>query len=236
MRVLRPVVFAALAVVVAGPALAQPPGGGRGGVGGGVLGLLQSKTVREDVKITDDQAGKLKDWQRDYAPKLREMMQEKMQGIDRSEWREKMPAIMAEISKATYKELGEVLKPEQIKRLKQVGGLQALTTPDAAATLKLTDDQKEKLKGIADDAGKEMRDLSEEYGGRYPGQRPTDPEKAKEFDKKAGKITKDATDAAMKLMTDDQKKAHKELTGDPIDVAKVRTESMGQGKKKKKDD
>ena len=241
MRPFRHLLFSAsLAVVLAATTQAQPPGGGgRGGFGGTpVTQLLQSKTVREELKLTEEQTSKLKEWGTEFQTKMRE----KRDGIPREEMREKLPAIMAEMQKTVWKDLGEVLKPEQVKRLKQVefqvSGLRALGNPETAAALKVTDDQKEKLKSVLDDSGKEMRDLSEEYGGRFPGQRPTDPDKAKEFDKKSAKISKDATAKAMEVMTAEQKKQYAEMAGDPIDVTKVRSETTSgfTGKKKQKDD
>ena len=228
------------AVACAGSAaVAQPPGGGKGfGGGGGPAGLLQSKTVRDDLKVTADQAAKLKTWQAEFGPKMREMMQDKLKDIPREEMREKFPEIQAEVAKATYKELAEVLKSDQVKRLKQielqVGGLRALTAPETAAALKVTDDQKEKLKSIIDESQKDMRDLGEEYGARFPGQRPTDPDKAKEFDQKSAQITKEAMTKALGLMSADQKATYTQLQGEKIDVVKVRTESMSGGQPRKK--
>ena len=233
--------LAAAVACVGGAAVAQPPGGGKGfggGPGGGPAGLLLSKTVRDDLKVTDDQAAKLKTWQAEFGPKMREMMQEKLKDIPRDEMREKFPEVQAEMAKVTYKELAGVLKSDQVKRLKQidvqVAGLRAFAVPETAAALKVTDDQKEKLKTVIDESQKDMRDLGEEYGARFPGQRPTDPDKAKEFDQKAAQINKEAMTKVMAMMTADQKAAFKELQGAPIDVAKVRAESMGGGQRKKK--
>ena len=211
-------------------------GGGMGG--GGVLGLIRSKTVQEDVKITEDQGSKLKDWAKDYMPKMQEMMKSKMEGIDPSQFREKMPAIQSAMAVETYKELATVLKPEQIARLKQIevqmAGMRAFSMPAVTDALKLKDEQKEKLKDVTDSAQKETMDLGQEYGSRF-GQPPMDAEKAKEFNKKMAAITDDTMKKVMGMMSDDQKKAWKEVTGATIDIAKVRTETAGQPRKKKDD-
>ncbi len=249
MRSLRQCVMAA-ALVAGAATLAvavQPPGGGGGrGMGGGPAGLLTSKTVREDLKVTDEQAEKLKEWQRESGPKMREMMKEKMKDVPQDERREKMAAMQGEMTAAVYKELAGVLKPDQVKRLKQISlqvdGLRAFANPETAKMLKVTDDQKEKLKTVTDDVAKEMRDLGGEYGVQFPGGRPADADKAKEFDKKSAALTKSAMSKVMAVMTAEQKAQYKELAGEPIDVAKVRAESMGamggggKGKKKKVDD
>ena len=223
---------------------AQQPKQGKGGFGGGMmggggaLGLIRSKTVQDDVKITEDQSSKLKDWAKDYMPKMQEMMKSKMEGIDQSQFREKMPAIMAELSKETYKELAGVLKPEQIARLKQieiqVAGNRAFAMPAVTEALKLKDDQKDKLKDVTDSAQKETMDLGQEYGSRF-GQPPMDAEKAKEFNKKMAAINDETMKKVTALLSDDQKKAWKGLTGATIDVAKVRTETAGPPRKKKDD-
>lgn len=245
MRGLRQCVMAA-ALVAGAATLAvavQPPGGGGRGMAGGPAGLLQSKTVREELKVTDEQAAKLREWQKEFMPKMGEMMKEKLKDVPREEMREKMAAMMSEMNATVYKELGEVLKPGQVKRLKQinlqVGGLQALANPETAKMLKVTDDQKEKISAVAADAGKEMRELGEEYGVRFPGGRPTDADKAKEYAEKSAKLTKDAMTKVMAVMSDDQKAQYKEMTGEMVDVAKVRAEmagGMGGAKRKKKVD
>ena len=216
----------------------QGKGGFGGGMGGGALNLIRSKTVQEDVKITEDQGSKLKDWAKDYAPKMQEMMKAKREGIDPSQFREKMPAIQAAMAVETYKELGAVLKPEQIARLKQIevqmAGTRAFTMPAVTEALKLKDEQKEKLKDVTDSAQKETMDLGQEYGSRF-GQPPMDAEKAKEFSKKMAAINDETMKKVMGMMSDDQKKAWKEVTGATIDIAKVRTETAGQPRKKKDD-
>ena len=80
----------ALAVFVGAAGLSvavQPPqgGGGRGFGGGGVAGLVKSKTVAADVKITDEQSAKLKDWSKEFAAKSQDMMKAAMEGVDRQD-------------------------------------------------------------------------------------------------------------------------------------------------------
>jgi len=236
----------ALAVFVGAAGLSvavQPPQGGRGGFGGGgVAALVKSKTVIADVKITDEQQGKLKDWSKDFAAKSQEMMKAAMEGVDfqdRKAMMEKMPAAQAEISKAAYKELADVLKPGQVKRLKQievqVAGVRAFNQADVKSALKITDDQEAKIKDAAEAGMKDGRDLNEEYGVKGFGGRPDDADKAKEFDKKRAAITKEIMTKVMGTMSADQKKSWAELTGEPIDVSKVQAESMGGFRPKRKD-
>jgi Spy/CpxP family protein refolding chaperone len=241
------------AVLVAGmaglTALAQRGGGFGGGMFGGPLALLRSKSVQSDLNMTEEQVSKLKD----VAGSMREKMQEKFKDIPRDQFREKIGEVMAEVNKETYKEIGTVLKPEQVKRLKQIevqaAGARAFTMPDVQSALKLTADQKDKIKDVEQAAGKEMRDLRDEYGlgfgrggkggGKGKRTRP-DAEKMKEYQKKAEAISKDTTSKVMATLTDEQKKEWQTLTGKPFDVAKMQAETrqfQGRGNfRKKKDD
>ena len=240
----RAVVLACL-VAVAGSAGAQPPGGGRGGRGGpggpgggGVLSLFRSKTVQDEMKFTDEQKDKL----REAVPKLQDSAREKFQALFGGGGRPdpaKMTEIQGEVAAMTDKELGAILTPEQLKRLKQieiqVAGMRAYQLPQVTEAMKFTDDQKSKMQEIGGETFKEMRELATEYDLQAPWMRPTDPEKAAEFDKKQAKINKDAAAKIDELLTDDQKAKFKELSGPTIDAAKVRAESA-QPKKKKADD
>ena len=190
--------------------------------------LLTSPTVQKELKLTEDQTAKLKEWGAAQQGKMRELFQSA--GGDRDAMREKM----TEFQKQTAKELGEVLKPEQSKRLKeiefQMAGIRGLMSPDTVKALELTDDQKEAVQSTMQDVGKDMRDLSEEYGVRGFGQRPADADKAKEFDKKSAQLTKDATAKVLKLMTPEQTKKYEAMGGEAIDVAKVREETARTGR------
>ena len=100
----------------------------------------------------------------------------------------------------TKKILAEGLKPEQMKRLNQImwqkGGVAtASNDPDVQAALKLTDDQKEKIKTIRADTRKAITDLGQGNA-----------EKRAELQKKSG-------EDVVALLTDDQKKAWKDLVG-----------------------
>ncbi len=228
--------------------LAQPPGGrGMGfGFGTGPTQLVNSKTVQKELKVTDEQATKLKEWAKEFGAKQREKMQEAMKDLPMGPERfQKLGELMAESNKEAHKELGTILKEDQVKRLKQIevqmAGMMAFAmNADVKDALKLTEEQQEKIREAQMASFQERRDLAEEYGVKGFGGRPQDPDKAKEYDKKLAAIDKDVMDKALAVLTDDQKKKYKELTGEPVDVSAIRRESMpaggGFGKKKKKDD
>lgn len=236
----KPVRWAFAAVMAAGMVgitVAQdqprPRGGFGGGFGfGGPTTLLRSKTVREDLKISDDQAKKLQEWGKEYATKSQETMREKMKDIPRDQFREKMGAIMAEATADAYKQIGTILDEKQVARLKQIdvqqSGTRALSRADVQESLKISDEQKEKLRGISEDSGKALQELREEYGIRGFGPTNLDEAKQKEYDRKQAGIRKEVEDKTTAVLNDDQKAKWKELTGAPIDVAKVRDETRPQ--------
>ena len=246
MRLMR---LGAAVVLAAGvTAIAQPPSGGR--MGGGPANLVGSKTVQEAIKASEEQVGKLKTWGQEYTRKQFEGMKERfaeLKELDEADRGKKMAEIQAGASKKAYAELADVLKPEQVARLKQVevqvAGAAAFSRPEVQTALKLTDEQKDKLKDAATAYGREVRELREEmglggFGGGKGGGRP-DPAKQQEFQKKQGAMTKELMTKVDGMLTADQKKAWKELTGDTIDTAKVQAEmqaSMMAGMRKKKDD
>ena len=240
-------VAALLVGVVTVTALAQPQrGGGMMMGGGGPLALINSKTVQAEIKMTEEQVGQIKDWVKEYMPKMGEMMKEKFAEIPKDQMREKFGEIQAEMQKTLYKELGGVLNPDQIKRLKQIdvqfAGLRAFTNAEVVSALKLTDEQKDKLKDANETMQRDMRELRDEYGIKGFNPRPTDAGKAAEFEKKSSALTKETMEKIMGMMTSEQKSTWKELTGAPFDVAKLQAEMRGagrggfQGKKKKIDD
>jgi hypothetical protein len=150
-------------------------------------------------------------------------MREKMQDIPMEEFREKMPAIMAELNKELWKDVEGVLKPEQVTRVKQIGlqamGVRAFSDKATADKLKLTDDQKEKIKTLTDDMQKEQMELGQ--GLFTPGE-PPDQDKLKEFQKKSSELTKKTFGKVKDVLKDDQKKLWSEMTGKEFDVAKLR--------------
>jgi Spy/CpxP family protein refolding chaperone len=174
-------------------------GGFGGGFGGGTLFLLNQKSVQDELKLSDEQVKKAKelsDKQRESFGGLRDLGQE--------ERRTKMQ----EQAKATEKTVGEILKPEQLKRVKQISlqqqGARALSIPEVATALNLTDEQKDKLKSIQEEA----------RTGR--GQRGQRGQRTEEERKKLEEARKATNEKLMNVLTAEQKTKLKELTGEPF--------------------
>lgn len=208
------------------PGGGQPPGGtARGGMmmGGGGIMLLSNESVQKELKVTDEQKEKLKKFAEDLGPKMRERMQGAFQGGgggDREAMMAKVQEAMKKLNAEAMTELADakILQDDQMKRFKQIQiqvqlqreGPAVFAAEEVQKSLKLTDDQKDKLKGLAGemrkDTGELMRDLR---GGG---------EAAAEARKKMQTVAKEYTTKAKETLTDEQKKAWKELTGAPFEL------------------
>jgi hypothetical protein len=216
---LRVVVVCGLTALLASPVLAQGGRGNRGG-GGGATGfgtLLTNDSVQKELKIEKEQADKVKeavtkvtDAHKDDTAKLRDLTGE--------ERRTKTAELNATMNDETLKAVDDILKPEQIKRLKEIdvqqAGANAFARADVEKALSLKDDQKEKIKGINADTAKAMADLRMAGGGGGGGaNRAANQEKITA-------LRKETMDKIQALLTDDQKKTWKDLTGDAFTLVR----------------
>ena len=217
-----------IAALLAAPVFAQPPGGGgpggRGGFGrggrGGVSMLLTNKSVQDELKLTEDQVTKA----RDVVTKTREKYQDemtKLRDLTGDERRDKMQALTTKISEETMKGLGDVLKPEQVKRLKQIAlqqrGAGALADAEIQKTLKITDEQKAKLKTITDDAAKARADIGRGEGAG----------------EKMAALRKDTLTKSEAVFNADQTKAWKDMVGASFEI-KMEPRKPREGKPERK--
>jgi hypothetical protein len=143
---------------------------------------------------------------------LKDVPEEKLEGKIREVFKEEL--------EGPTKEVEKILKPEQMTRLKQIarqqGGPSAYLAPENAKDLKLTDEQKKKLKDIADELQKDTMALFQ--GGFSP-----------ETREKIGMLNKEASEKAGEVLTSEQKSKWKEVTGEPFTV------QFGGGPRKKDD-
>jgi hypothetical protein len=223
-----------LVAVLAGTASAQRQRGGqgRGGFGGGFGGggvgfLISNEAVQKELKMDKDQADKATE----AVKKVREKHADdfsKLRDVPQDERRAKMQELGKEVNEETLKAVGEVLKPEQLTRLKQIelqrASFAAFTRPDVQEALKLTTEQKEKVKTITDEANKDIRALRG-AGGQGRGQggaggagRGQGRGGFGANNEKITAIRKEADGKIVALLTDDQKKTWKGMTGDAFEV------------------
>jgi Spy/CpxP family protein refolding chaperone len=217
-----------LTLALATQAWSQQRGGrGFGGGGfGGPGGLARNKSVQQELKMTDEQVKKVDDALRQVREKHQEEFQKMREGQLSDEERQ---TLFKTIGEETNKELASILSAEQNKRLKQIelqqAGSRGLLQDDVEKALKLTDEQKDKIKTINEDAQKEMRSLGEAArsggGGGFA-----------EFGKKMAALRKESLDKAMAVLTAEQVTTYKELTGAPFEVKFEfgRGRGRGQGK------
>jgi hypothetical protein len=217
-----------LVVALAGATSAQQRqrgGQGRGGFGGGFGGggigfLISNEAVQKELKMDKDQADKAAE----AVKKVRDAHQDDFGGLrdlPAEERRTKMQEMMTKINAETEKAVGEVLKPEQLTRLKQIelqrAGFAAYSRSEVQTALKLTSEQKEQITTLSAEAHKEIRELMPMGrgpggggAGRGAGANPN-------AEKIAG-IRKETTEKIVAVLTDDQKATWKGMTGEKFDV------------------
>lgn len=203
--------FPALAAVlmVSTPAQAQGQGGGRfgGGFGRGGYTLLSNKGVQKELKLSDEKAEKVSAAVSEITAKLRE----KTQGLSQEERREKMPEILKATNDEVKAAVKDLLSAEQFARLDQIvlqqRGLDAFADAKVKEKLKLTDDQAAKIQDIAEDSREQGREIFQSFQDDREGAM-----------KKLATLRKESSEKAAALLSADQKKTWKEMTGEPFEV------------------
>jgi len=205
-------VFVALAL----PALAQRPQPGGNNFGD----LFARKEVQDDLKIDADTAKKAGE----VVTKQREKLTEARKDLTQREIEgEKGAKLAADNREETYKALSDVLKPEQVKRYKQIdfqwrltmgnigggrpmgmGGAGGGNRPawfaseEVAKLLKLSKDQQEDVKKLSDDYSKARQGIQQNDADART------------------KLRTEYSEKFQKVLTDEQKKTWDEAYGKPI--------------------
>jgi hypothetical protein len=192
--------LAAAIVAVALPVSAQQQRGRGLGGGQNALSLLTQKSVQEELKLSEDQIKK--------ATELQEKMRGSFNFKDlKDKGREEIQKALEERAKESDKAAAEILKPEQLKRVKQIvlqlRGSQAFADSAVVEELKLTAEQKEKIQAIQKEAAESTRSLFQ--GGAN-----------EETRKKVEELRKATTEKVTALLSDEQKSKWKERTGEPF--------------------
>jgi len=196
--------------LVGSPAWAQAQKG-RGGFGfGGGAFFLMAPNVQKDLKLSEEQVGKVQDTLREVREKHADSFQG-LRGLAPEEAREKRAAVSKAMNDDIKK--GLALSAEQSKRFDQIAlqqrGLEAYLDPTVAEKLKLTDDQKTQIREIM---------TSAREAGRGAFSKDASDEQRKEAMKKFREANQENQKKVQALLNDDQKKEWKELTGEPIEV------------------
>jgi hypothetical protein len=197
-----------LAAVLATPALAQQ---GRGGFGmGGPVSLLGNPSVQKELKLDESQITKATE----LATATREKMmafRDQLTDLQGQERATKQAELAKPVNEEALKSAAAFLKPEQVKRLHQIElqqrGARALSDPVVAKKLGITEEQTTKVKSIMSDMQSEMREIQQAAGD--------DRQAAMQ---KMQALNKETNTKVMALMSEDQKKTWKEMTGEPFAI------------------
>jgi Spy/CpxP family protein refolding chaperone len=201
-----------LAALLTVPALAQPPGALPVPPPIDFVGALMTKSVQEELKLTAEQVNDVSAAVR----KVREKYQDNLAKLRTLEPKEQAE-LLAIVDDETRKAAAEILKPEQAKRLNQIElqiqGLYALRSEEVAKDLKLTDDQKDKIKGVVAKYQKDCAALAKEF----PEGISVDTKALHAYLQKVHTLAKSALADMEKVLNDDQCRKWQELTGAPFE-------------------
>ncbi len=214
--------FAVAIALSASSLFAQGGPGQRGGFGGGMFGnnnlmLLTNPSVQKELDIVDSQMKDLEDLQADIRSTMTELFEEMRggDGGDRQQMFEKMRTKMEGKMKDMEADLGEILAPDQLRRLKQLGIQQQSRGRGGAGTGLLDNDQLKKDLGITEDQEAKMREEAEKA--------------QEELRKETAKLQQKALDRVLSVLSAEQRSQYKEMVGDPFDFGAGGGMFGGQG-------
>ena len=180
-------------------------------------GLLQVKSVQEELKLNVDQIKKIMD----IPQKVQDKRQKELQDLENELVNEeprtkflKLHEMRQKIADEAQKGQEDILNGDQKKRFKeiqlQVGGVQAFQHEELQKTLNLTNVQKDAIRTINSDYVEKMREISRPGARRGRGQ-------AEENDKNMAALQKDSVNKVLATLSDDQKTKYKEMIGAPFE-------------------
>lgn len=204
---------AAVGLVTLGTSSAWAQGRGRGpGFGG--PGLLMAPAVQEELKLTDEQKEKIRPVVEKFRDQAREAW-ESLRDVPEEERFAKGREKLNESRHEAMTALREVLKPEQMRRFRQidlqVSGAEGLLHPYVEDRLKLTDDQKERIEKIVRETRSKRREIFENAQGEREAVRD-----------KMRRLREQAQEQVRAVLTDEQKDTYKELLGDRFEMRSER--------------
>jgi hypothetical protein len=119
--------------------------------GAGQLFLLAEPAVLDDLRLTDEQRGRVAELHRRAADRSRA----EFRGFHRLSPAARRERFVA-LARAAESDIAAALTPDQVGRLRQIAlqrqGLAAFREPDVVAALKLTPDQRDRIQAVEFDA------------------------------------------------------------------------------------
>jgi Spy/CpxP family protein refolding chaperone len=226
-RHLFPLFSFGLAAALTTSTWAQDEGGGRrrgGGFGGrgftiDKVALMGSEQVKKELKVTEEQGKKIEEVLASHREALRGSFGggnfRDLSDEERQKAMDEMAKKRAELVKKTDGALAAVLNKEQVQRLNEIHvqqqGVEALNDEAVVAALKLTDEQKAKIKGVITTRDEELAKLRPTRRRGEGGDGP--PGGGEEARAKIDKVRKDADTAAFAVLTKEQNESLAKLKG-----------------------
>jgi len=207
-----------LAIVVAceSVSLAQRGGRRRGRRETNAISLAALQQVQGELNVTEEQRAQIQELFDDYRGQSQELFAG-LQDLSREERAEKMVELRGERGKLaaeSRKKLAGLLKEDQLKRLHQIviqalGG-RSLARDDVAKALGLTDEQREQIKAIVDSEQDRRRTLIEKVQSGAI--------ERSEIRAEFATMRNEISDAALGLLSDDQKESLTKLQGEKFEL------------------
>ncbi len=174
--------------------------------------LLANPGVKKEIKLTEKQFGAIRTIVKEvydkYQPEFRKV------GRDRDKLEKIGLDSMHETRDRLETALPDILKPEQLKRLRQiqtqVNGIASFKRPEVQNELKLSARQKEEIASLGDGLKRDLEDL-------VKGIKPTDTHKMTDAMRKAKELKEAATRQAIEKLTDEQQQIWRDLNGPKFD-------------------
>ncbi len=166
--------------------------------------LLRSEVVQKDLNLTDEQ--------KESITKLQEKARDAFQGLQGASPEERRTK-MQELQKEQQEQVTKILDDKQRARFKEItlqgAGPLALANKEVAESLKLTDDQTNKIKGLMEDFQKDVGEAMQSAAGGG--------DRAAARDK-ITQLRKDTNEKILGVLKDDQKSSFEKMQGKKIDL------------------
>lgn len=174
--------------------------------------LLANSGVKKEIKLTDEQDNQIRKIRRDVSDKYQPEFR-KVQG-DRAKRLKLLVESARETRNRLNKELPDILRPEQLKRLDQihiqVNGIASFKRPDVQKKLNLTDEQKVEIRKIGEGLQQGLTEVFKDVASAPLRKMPGAIRKVKQ-------LKDEATQKAVEKLTSAQKQTWQEMTGEKFD-------------------
>ncbi|HKB36938.1 MAG TPA: serine/threonine-protein kinase, partial [Gemmataceae bacterium] len=186
--------------------------------GAGQLFLLTEESVLDDLRLSEEQRRRITD----LSGRLDEQRQQSFAGFHRLAEEERRQRFL-ELARQNKAAVAEILSPEKLSRLRRIElqrqGLGAFRDPDVVGALKLTGEQRDRIRTIEDEVFR-----------RPDGVRPGPPQGGPQFWQAREEAMRKALERIQKtVLTEEQAKQWKEMTGEPFKAAFTPPGPFGPG-------